>query len=951
MKKINPNIDTFHGINNALNPCSPQYRQGMAYDAQNSRINESGIWDKAPSLSSVSLGSASVTGLPVSIDIISTDIEGCVSYYKFEETSGTAISDYYENNDGTASNEAILHESGKIDRCINCDGQYHIVVPDDDSLSFANNTGFSFSVWIYVPETISANGWVLYKQDEYGLLVGTSRYMQFFIGGAYFTTNPTTLTTGWHHIVAVRKVNTGNDTVYIYIDGVNAATTSSGSNPPTATANDLYIGSKAGSEYYPDKIDSLSIYNRALEENEILQIYNDGDGLDDQEESICPHYKEATILDSKYIVKYMKYNTTFAVGTNKYAYFACDNMGTSRSVYEWNGTDKASAAAFVDNETSFDYSLAGMGRPTEDLFVEENAYDAASDYGGRQEKGRYYYMFTWYDSERKCESLPSPVKEYDSSSWISTYETCKFPFVSVKPEVQASAPSSGSPRYDTNTKVRIYRTKRTYSDNHIVNPPNDFYFIDEIDYSPVISGLSYDHSGGTVERKLSGTTGDFTGVSVGDFIYLYGATSGNVGDKVYQVAAIDETNAAYVQLTDDGDLDSDDTSIECSKMVLADYLNDNELTERYEGRGSPPPSNVDFICPFNNRMYYFIGNTVYWSSAGRPGEVAQEYTLTYKVTSAAATVVTSTAKQKPLLSTGDYGEAKYEIAELAGETIIAAYPWRNRLYIWTQEGTCGYLEGTYTTEGVRFYLLRKGIGVISDKTLAHTPYGLFGADREGIWQMDNNGAIFRISKGWIDINDSSKSTYAKQSTLDHSFGVWSPELEEYIWCVVNAGESTVCRQIAYNPLRRIFSGIYAYPSLFGGCLISTTNGLQNYLTNAKTFDSSSNEALEQTLDFWMGQHSLESVKDQIEVEIIYESVTADKDVTCSVYQNNIASTTGATSVTGITHNDDNLVGRIRPVGSGRMFLVRISIPSDCVAPIIAIGYIANHIIWNEKNLR
>ena len=65
-EKIQPNVDTFHGLNNRLSPCSAQYRQGMAYKATNSRINESGIWDKAPSLSAASMGSVVLRGLPVS---------------------------------------------------------------------------------------------------------------------------------------------------------------------------------------------------------------------------------------------------------------------------------------------------------------------------------------------------------------------------------------------------------------------------------------------------------------------------------------------------------------------------------------------------------------------------------------------------------------------------------------------------------------------------------------------------------------------------------------------------------------------------------------------------------------------------------------------------------------------------------------------------------------------
>jgi hypothetical protein len=985
MKKINPSIDTFHGINNSLNPCSPQYRQGMAYDAQNSRINESGIWDKAADLAAVSLGDVTTSGLPVSIGYSTDSESGCVSYYKFEETSGTAVDDYFEANDGTASSASIWSADGKIGRCIDCDGQYYIAIPDDATLSFgdgSDDSAFSICCWVYVNSDASGTNTLCARYSVYDSTVewritmeASSGLFSFVLCDGSFsnrivTSNIVAMTLGaWHFVAFTYDGSASEDGLTIYIDGVEVAMSTASSGSYSAmddTAVDLTIGAKkrdASSDYewfWDGKIDSFMVFNRELEANVINQLYNNGTGVSDITEGVCPHYKEVTILDTKYVAKNLKYNTSLAVGTNKYGYFAADDMGADRAVYCWDGTDKDSAVGYVDNETEFNYCLAGLGRPTSDLFTEDNAHSgSAALWGGRQERGRYYYHYTWYDTERKVESLPSAVKEWDSDSWSSTYETCEFPFISVKPDAQASAPSTGSPRYDTNTKVRIYRTKRTYTTSKIANPPNEFYFVDSMDYKAGLTGLTYDHTGGSIERKLSGSNGDFTGVAVGDYIYIYDSgDTDDVANQVYQIEAIDSTNAAYVGLTACDGLVDDEGSLKATLMVLPDYLHDNELIEPYEGRGTPPPTDIDFICPFNNRMYYFKKNTVYWSSAGRPEEVAQEYTLTYKLTSAAATTTTSTVTMQPVLSTGSYGEAKYEIAELAGETIMAAYPWRNRLYIWTQEGTCGYLEGTYTTEGVRFYLLRKGIGVISDKTLAHTPYGLFGADREGIWQMDNNGNLFRLSKGWIDIDDSTKSTYAKQSTLIHSFGVWSPKLEEYIWCVTNLGETTVCRQIAYNPLRKIFSGIYLYPALFGGCTVTTSSGIQNYLTNAKTFDDSASETLQQILEFWMGQHSLESVKENIEIEVIYESITASKTVRLGVYQNNIGSKTGAVTFPDdysdssyVSHTNSNLVGRVKPTASGRMFLVRIVIPSDCEAPIIGLGYIANHIDWNEKKLR
>jgi len=957
MKKINPQVETFLGINNALNPCSPQYRQGMAYRALNSRIDESGIWNKAAALASTSMGTTTVSGIPVSIN--------CIAHYKFEETSGTTLSNSRSDSyDATASSASMLSTGGKFGRCIDCDGQYYATIANHANLQFAGDE-FSISAWVYVPsdfETFTFTKTLISKKQEWMVQLNyiTHAFTFYFYDTAYvgFSQNGEPAI-GWN-LITVTSAGTGISGCRFYINGIISSMGAGSTVNFTNTANDIYIGRQEEnpeSEQWPDKIDSLTIWDKELDANEIWQLYNNGDGTDNLEEATCPHYKAVTIKDSKKVAKYLRYNTHLAVGPNRYGYIVSDDLGTGRKVYWWDGTDKDTAVAFVNNTTAFNYGLAGLVRPTMNPITEKNLVTnvtntPSSEYGGRQEFGRYYYAYTYYDTERDVESLPSTVVDYTFASewdWSSYYESCRYPVISIKSDTNTS-PATGSGRYNTNTKIRLYRSKRTDTTKGIVNPPNILYFVQDMDYRVDVTGLTYDHAGGTPDRKLIGSNGTFEGVEVGDLLYLYGSAGAGITDRAYKVSALDETNAAYVQLQDAGGM-ADDTTISCCFMCQADYQHDKELINEYEGRGSCPPANVDCIAPFSNRMYYFVGNTVYWSSAGRPDEVAQSYALNFNLSTESGKTATSSMTMTPKLSIGGYGEAKYQISELSGETVLAAYPIRNRLYIWTAQGTCGYLEGTYSTEGIRFYLLRKGIGIISEKTLCHTPYGLFGADREGLWQMNNAGEIYRISKGVIDFGDSTKDTYALQSSLEHSFGVWSSELDEYIWCLSNIGSTTYCHQIAYNPLRRIFSGSYRYPAMYGGCEVVTDSGSQNYLTNGKTFNKNSNEELLQTFEFWMGQGSMDTVKENVGVEVVYNSITAAKDVTLALYQNNIASTTNAMSITGVIHNDDNLVGYVKPNGSGRMFMLSISIPADCVAPILAINYIAEFIPWNEKKLR
>lgn len=717
-RRINPVVDTFRGINNALNPCSAQYRQFMAYVCKNSRINDSGIWDKAAALGNVASG-ASQVDLPAG--------------------SGTHFKELFIK--GTQTIVGQLLSTSRID------------VGPNKYAYFCEAAGQVYW-WDGAGETANTN--VETTIGDYG------------------------------------KAGLGRPTANSVAKIASIATTGSAVTLTTGAAHGWAA------------TDFITVAN-------------------------TDNHDRANV------------DLTAASGTS--LTYASTNEGA----------------------TSTGMAIKGIG-------VADNV-DGLK--GGRMQRGTYYYMYTYYDTVREVESLPSTVTDWVCSAWsaANNVDSAIYPTVGISPDTSHS-PSTGDWRYDTNTRVRVYRTKRTYEPDREINSPSEFYYI-------------------------------------GDLAYAAGG------------------------------------------MSMDDFAHDSELVDKYEGRGTPPPTGVDYLVAFENRMYYFVDNVVYWSSSGRPGEVAQEYTLTFETRDpAAGASLTSTFPVMPTLAGLVQGEAKYEMSELAGQTVIGAYPMKGKLWIWT-DTMVGYLRPTLASEGVKFHLVRRGLGLISDKTLAHTPYGLFGADREGVWLLDNNNALGRLSKGTIDIDDSTKTTYFLQSTLTASFGVWVPALSEYWWCAVNTGESTVHRQLAYQPLRRLFGGVYEYSGLTGGCAMTTAGGAQSYLTGGKTPSKTSVATdMQQQLDFWMGQHSLESVKDNLKVEIVYESITTSQTVTVVIYQNNIASTTGAVYSDNFTHDENNLVGSAHAKGSGRMFLVRITTTNNAThAPVIAINYTANHVLWSEKHGR
>lgn len=367
-----------------------------------------------------------------------------------------------------------------------------------------------------------------------------------------------------------------------------------------------------------------------------------------------------------------------------------------------------------------------------------------------------------------------------------------------------------------------------------------------------------------------------------------------------------------------------------SGTTYVDYLHDTEIANaEYEGRGSAPPSDIDYLVSFNNRMLYFKGNVLYWSSAGRPQEVAQEYTLTYSEPDPDQTVTC-----KPKLSIGAYGEAKFEIAELSGHTVKAAIPLFGKLYVWTN-GMMGYIEATNRLEGYRFHILREGVGVTSDKVLALSPYGLFGADGQGMWLLRPSGQVVRLTDKRVDLYAGDGTTFSDSDFAD-SFGAWVPRLNEYLWGVSG-------KIIAYQADRDIFVGPYNY-EVSGGCMVVTASGAYAYLTGGQTPSLTSKSVVVQTLEFWFGQTMPKINKDQVVVEIVH-SATPGASVTAKVFQNAIASTVGATDSGNIAYTTS--IGEVHPGGSGRFFMLRLTLPTSG-APVAALNYHYTPAVWSEE---
>ena len=383
---------------------------------------------------------------------------------------------------------------------------------------------------------------------------------------------------------------------------------------------------------------------------------------------------------------------------------------------------------------------------------------------------------------------------------------------------------------------------------------------------------------------------------------------------------------------------------ECAhNRTFSDYAHDSEIVNPenlYTGRGNvPPATGVEALASFDNRMWYFKDGIAHWSSAGRPEEVPQGYDLIINHTYTegtwlngvltAGTVAATTLSMIPLLDTGVYGEAKLIIPELSGETVIAAKEFDGKLWVWTANKT-GVITNS-GLEGYQFSLISNGIGLCSFHVLAESPYGLFGADAKGIWQITDYPK--RLSEGVLDLSSLITNSAANRAA---SFGIWVDLLNEYWWCINGF-------QIPYNAVRGVFYGPYDI-TMTGGCNYSAQGFNECYIGSDTTPILSTREGA-QTLKFWLGTG--EYVLDNINIEMLYSSNSGTATIT--TYHNSIPSETGATSLGTWAHTTVREV--LNPKSSGRFCELKITIPSGTVAPIQAINFEAQAVPPAEKGGR
>jgi len=208
--------------------------------------------------------------------IPSSLLTGIVSYYKFDENTGSSVGDAAGANTGTWNGTlGSQWTTGKINSGGNFDGT-------DNSISLGSDTSlaisiFTFACWINIP-SFTGTGAIICSNiggnGGYEFRYNTSSKIELLksnvisIGASTGTISINT----WTH-VAITYDASGN-----YIFYINGSSSGSGTNLQSFSLSNYYIGRQNVNEWFNGKLDEFGIWSRVLTSSEVTTLYNSGAG-------------------------------------------------------------------------------------------------------------------------------------------------------------------------------------------------------------------------------------------------------------------------------------------------------------------------------------------------------------------------------------------------------------------------------------------------------------------------------------------------------------------------------------------------------------------------------------------------------------------------------------------------------------------------------------------------
>ena len=211
-------------------------------------------------------------------------LDGLVSYWKFDETSGTIAVDSHGSNDGDIVG-AIINQDGQIGRAYSFDGE-NDYVEVSDNLDLVESSSFTIGAWIKTSSSTGNNGILGHgvsmssgETSGFQFTLEDNNLRIFYLN----TASPSTVadikggtinTDTWHHVMVV--YDSSNYNVKLYIDNSEVAddTHSFGIETSSSYVKIGAWGRSGAVNPFDGLIDEVAVWNRALSSDEVSTLYD-----------------------------------------------------------------------------------------------------------------------------------------------------------------------------------------------------------------------------------------------------------------------------------------------------------------------------------------------------------------------------------------------------------------------------------------------------------------------------------------------------------------------------------------------------------------------------------------------------------------------------------------------------------------------------------------------------
>ena len=213
-------------------------------------------------------------------DTFIREIDGLNASWHFDEgEENTAYDSSGNDNDGTIY--GANWTDGKFGKALSYDGSNDYVnCGNDESLNITD--GITIEVWIEVDQVDPISGLgqhIIRKEGAWAFGIGPSGRIGWWLSnatcwvGSWSFSSTTINANNLHHIIGIRD----DDTMKVYIDNTQDQNTQTITGSLSVNSNNVVIGKFNESidyEQFKGIIDELRIYERALSEDEISDLYN-----------------------------------------------------------------------------------------------------------------------------------------------------------------------------------------------------------------------------------------------------------------------------------------------------------------------------------------------------------------------------------------------------------------------------------------------------------------------------------------------------------------------------------------------------------------------------------------------------------------------------------------------------------------------------------------------------